>query len=62
MPTWLIVLLQQFVFPEVQRYFENYYAKNGKLPTLEELNTNVLTETNEGIIKGMTWLANHKEL
>ena len=58
-PAWLLVLLQQFILPKAQRFFENYFEKNGKLPTLEELQAELTSETNAGIIKGITWLETH---
>ena len=52
-----LLFLKDFAMPEALKYVESYLATNGKLPTIDELNANVFSETNEGITKGFAWLA-----
>lgn len=60
MPTWLQILLQDFVMPEVYRFITDYAnANNGSIPTLEQINASILNEANAGIAKGLAWLQEH---
>jgi hypothetical protein len=56
MESVLIIILRQIVVPELAKFIQDHYNKTGKIPTKEEMETEVMKLADNIIMEGNAFL------